>query len=123
MPLLLYREHLERDKTMIQMKLDAAASLYSKSDVQVNVPAKEAAELNKTKSINSQVAALNNEAKAHNNVDVNMDEQNLISNLQTELNQLPDVDFDRVNLIKQQIQNGEINFDMGELAKTLANQN
>lgn len=108
---------------MIQMKLDAATSLYSKSDVQANAPAKEAAELNKTKSVNSQVAALKNEAKTQNNVDVNMDEQNLISNLQAELKQLPDVDFDRVSLIKQQIQNGEINFDIGELAKTLANQN
>lgn len=105
------------------MKLDAATSLYSKSDIQANSPAKEAAELNKTKSVNSQVAALKNEAKTQSNVDVNMDEQNLISNLQAELKQLPDVDFDRVSLIKQQIQNGEINFDMGELAKTLANQN
>ncbi len=105
------------------MKLDMTNSLFANTtDVKANVPTKGSAGINQTQSVQSQAVVVTHEAKARNSVDVNMDEQNLISNLQAELKQQPDVDFDRVNQIKQQIQNGELNFNMGELAKTLANQ-
>ncbi|MFV0574941.1 MAG: flagellar biosynthesis anti-sigma factor FlgM [Vibrio sp.] len=56
-------------------------------------------------------------------VDLNQYDQQLLVESREVLQQAPEVDMERVAQIKAQIQSGEIKFDMGELAKVLANLN
>ncbi len=87
------------------MKIDANSSLYSVQEVTSQV---QAAELKK------EIAA-----PSKQNVDVNMHDQNMITQNSDALKSMPEVDLDFIAQIKQQIAQGDIQFDMGELANAL----
>ncbi len=93
---------------MIQMKVDTNSSLYATNEVNTTAQA----------AVKSDVAK--SQIETPKSVDINMHEQDLIAVAEAELKQQPAVDFDFVNQIKDQITNGELTFDMGELARTLA---
>lgn len=42
-----------------------------------------------------------------------------LEELHAELNALPEVDLDKVNAVKQALQRGEINLDMGSLSRSM----
>ena len=90
------------------MKIEANNTVYSLKDVQAA----------------SQTVAKNTQeslAPAKQQVDINMHEQNIIASGSESLKAMDDIDFSRVNEIKEKIADGSIKFDMGELAKVLAN--
>ncbi len=89
------------------MKIDANSSLYTVQEVKSQV---QHTELNKE---------ITTTAQAKQSVDINMHDQNLIAQSSAELKSMPEVDLDLVAQIKQQIAQGDIQFDMGELANAL----
>ncbi len=90
------------------MKIEANNAVYSLQEVQT-------ATQTVTKSTQESLAP------AKQQVDINMHEQNIIATGSESLKAMDEVDFVRVAEIKQQIADGSIKFDMGELAKVLAN--
>ncbi len=89
------------------MKIDAHGSLYSVQDVKSQVQATE---------LKKETATA---APAKQNVEVNMHDQNVITQNSAALKSMPEVDLELVAQIKQQIAQGDIQFDMGELANAL----
>ncbi len=89
------------------MKIDANGSLYTVQEVKSQV---QASELSKEAAV---------AAPAKQNIEINMHDQNLIAQSSAELKSMPEVDLDLVAQIKQQIAQGDIQFDMGELASAL----
>jgi len=90
------------------MKIEANNTVYSLQEVQTAV---------QTVSKSTQESL----APAKQQVDINMHEQNIIATGNESLKAMKEVDFARVDEIKAQIADGTIKFDMGELAKVLAN--
>jgi|GEM_PF-5321806 len=90
------------------MKIEANNAVYSLQDVQ-------AATQTVTKSTQESTAP------AKQQVDINMHEQNIIAQGSQSLKAMDEIDFARVEEIKQKIDDGSLKFDMGELAKVLAN--
>ncbi len=90
------------------MKIEANNAVYSLQEVQT-------AAQTVTKSTQESLAP------AKQQVDINMHEQNIIAAGSESLKAMDDVDFARVAEIKEKIADGSIKFDMGELAKVLAN--
>ncbi len=90
------------------MKIEANNAVYSLQEVQTAA---------QTVTKNTQESL----APAKQQVDINMHEQNIIATGSESLKAMDDVDFTRVAEIKEKIADGSIKFDMGELAKVLAN--
>ncbi|WP_165311084.1 flagellar biosynthesis anti-sigma factor FlgM [Vibrio ziniensis] len=90
------------------MKIENNSALYSIQEVQ---------NLSRSAGLNSADAV----APTKQQVDINMHEQNIIAEGSAALKAMDDVDLARVADIKAKIADGSIKFDMGELAKVLAN--
>ncbi len=93
------------------MKIDANNSVYSVQELKNSAPTFE------SKPATSSVVSAKRE------VEVNMHDQNVIAENSAKLNSMPEVDLARVAQIQQRIASGDIQFDMGELAKVLVNVN
>ncbi len=90
------------------MKIEANNAIYSLQEVQTATQTVEQSKQEAT-------------APAKQQVDINMHEQNIIAEGSSSLKTMSEVDLARVADIKDKIADGSITFDMGELAKVLAN--